>query len=222
MTRRSPITSCRGTARRCTFFSRTAIGARNACPRNKAIKSREGEGVRKTKGGVRVCVCRAQLFFFFLPSGSDQAGALVCAARLRREPCSASRFFFAPRELRMGLEALRDLFLFLLDARRAAQQEDGCGVLLRGPVFEFRRLRGSERSACSREALCAPSPWRGPRRKGPQATPVCGMALSRVVRWSSVRPPPSSSPPSSCASSCVVVTLLLLSSSERRCHASCC
>lgn len=203
------------------FFKNGDGGSQRVPPKQSDKESRRG-GCSKDEGGC-ACVCMpCAAFFFFFPSGSDQAGALVCAARLRREPCSASRFFFAPRELRMGLEALRDLFLFLLDARRAAQQEDGCGVLLRGPVFEFRRLRGSERSACSREALCAPSPWRGPRRKGPQATPVCGMALSRVVRWSSVRPPPSSSPPSSCASSCVVVTLLLLSSSERRCHASCC
>lgn len=199
------------------FFKNGDGGSQRVPPKQSDKESRRG-GCSKDEGGC-ACVCMPCAAFFF-PSGSDQAGALVCAARLRREPCSASRFFFAPRELRMGLEALRDLFL--LDARHAAQKEDGRGVLLRGPVFEFRRLRGSERSACSREALCAPSPWRGPRGKGPQATPVCGTALSRVVRWSSVRPPPSSSPPSSCASSCVVVTLLLLSSSERRCHASCC
>lgn len=67
--------------------------------------------------GACVYVCRTQLSFFFRVAPTRRV-RLSAATRLRREPCSASRFLFAPEELRMGLEALRELFL--LDARRAA------------------------------------------------------------------------------------------------------
>lgn len=193
------------------FLQKTALGVRDARPRNKAIKSREeGEGVRETKRVACVCVCRAQISFFFRVAPTRRA-RLCVTTRLRREPRSASRFFFAPEELRMGLEAVRGLFP--LDARRAAQKEDGRGgVLSSWTGFLFSNSVGcaGRNVRLARGRRCAHlvrgvGPAAG---RAPQATPVCGTALSRVVRWSSVTPPPSSSPPSSCASSCVVVTLL--------------
>lgn len=121
-----------------------------------------------------MCVCMPCADFFLLPSGSDQAGALVCYDSTPEGALLGFTVLLRTRGTKDGTRG-RARLVPLGCASRSSERgwtRRRFVFVDRFFVFEFRRLRGSERSACSREAPCAPSPWRGPcGGKGPSGDP---------------------------------------------------